>query len=390
MSGARVTFLVARRELRERARGRAFRVSTAVMLLAVLALVAVPRLFADDGPTEATVVVAGADAAAAVQAARSGEDAFGLELRIDEVATAQAARRRVDEGGADVAVADGTLTVGADAPDALVALLQSAWRETQARATLERAGLEPAEIEAALAPDPLRTRHAADVDDDAQAFAFIATVLLFGSILTFGLAVSYGVVEEKSSRVIEVVLSAIRPLQLLCGKVIGIGLLGLAQIALVVAVGLAAAVATDQAELPTAAPALAAIVLCFFVLGYAFYACAFAVAGAIVSRQEDLQSTTAPMSIVLGIGYFVSIGVIDSPDSTVARVFTFLPPFAPMVVPVRAAQDAIPAWELALSIALTVAGIAVALVLAARIYRRAVLRLGSPLKLTQALRLAGR
>jgi ABC-2 type transport system permease protein len=114
----------------------------------------------------------------------------------------------------------------------------------------------------------------------------------------------------------------------------------------------------------------------------------FAVAGAIVSRQEDLQSTTAPMSLLLMAAYFLSIALVDDPESTVARVVTFLPPVAPMIVPSRAAQDALAGWELAASVAAMLAGIALVFVVATRIYRRAVLRIGAPLKLTQALRLA--
>lgn len=126
----------------------------------------------------------------------------------------------------------------------------------------------------------------------------------------------------------------------------------------------------------------------FFVLGYAFYACAFAVAGAIVSRQEDIQSTTSPMLIALVAGYLAAISVIDKPESTLATVCTFLPPVAPMIVPARAAQDTLPAWELGLSVVLMLAGTAALMRLAARIYERAVLRMGAPLKLREALRLA--
>ena len=294
------------------------------------------------------------------------------------------------DGAADAGLAGGVLTVGGDAPDSLELLLQSAWRETRTVETLEQAGLEPAEIRAALDPEPLRVRKAADADGEGEGLAFAATILMFAAIFTFGLTVAYGVVEEKSSRVIEIVLAAIRPLQLLTGKVVGIGLLGLGQVLVVGGTGLAAAALSGQVELPDATATLAVTVVVFFLLGYAFYACTFAVAGAIVSRQEDLQSTTAPMSVMLMAAYFVSIGAVGDPGSTLARVSTFLPPLAPMVVPARAAQDAIAPWELALSVVAMLAGTAVVLVVAARIYRRVVLRLGAPLKLTQALRLAGR
>jgi ABC-2 type transport system permease protein len=150
------------------------------------------------------------------------------------------------------------------------------------------------------------------------------------------------------------------------------------------------ALALGAIDLPESTGATIALVLVYFVLGYAFYACAFAAAGAIVSRQEDAQSTTTPLLLVLVAAYVLSLGVIDDPDGTVARIGTYVPPMAPMVVPARAARDALPAGELAASIALMLAGSAAVLWLGARIYERTVLRYGAPLKLTQALRLAGR
>jgi ABC-2 type transport system permease protein len=215
-------------------------------------------------------------------------------------------------------------------------------------------------------------------------------LLLYIAILTFGYAVSSGVIEEKSSRVIELLLSTIRARELLAGKVLGIGVVGLIQLVVVAGAGLAVALASGELELPSSTLSTTLLVALYFVLGYLLYACLFAVAGAIVSRQEDAQSTTSPMLVVLIGGYLASFSVIDDPHSALATICTLLPPVAPMVVPARAAQDALPVWELALSVALTVAAIALLIRLAGRIYERAVLRVGAPLKLTQAFRLATR
>ena len=128
------------------------------------------------------------------------------------------------------------------------------------------------------------------------------------------------------------------------------------------------------------------VVAIFF--GYALYSCAFAAAGAMVSRQEDVQNTTSPLLVVLVGGYLASISAIDKPTSTLAEVLTYLPPVAPMIVPGRVAQGAIGAPEVLLSIALMLVAIVVMVRLAARIYERSILRVGAPLKLTQAWRLA--
>lgn len=194
--------------------------------------------------------------------------------------------------------------------------------------------------------------------------------------------------EEKTSRVIEVVLSAIRPVSVLAGKVIGIGLVGLFQLFVIGGAGIAAALATGQADLPSTTATAALVVVIFFILGYALYSCAFAAAGAIVSRQEDVQSTTSPLLVVLVGGYIASISAIDNPTSTLAEVLTYLPPVAPLIVPGRVAQGAIGAPEVIVSIVLMLVATLLLVRLAARIYERSILRVGAPLKLTQAWRLA--
>ncbi|MGI8594508.1 MAG: ABC transporter permease [Solirubrobacteraceae bacterium] len=309
-------------------------------------------------------------------------------VEIEGLGGEAAARRAVDSEDVDVALAGGALLTRADPSDEIVALVQSASRATRGAAVLRQAGLGQDRIRAALDPAPVAVREVGGEGDQGAGLAFIGTLLLYIAILTFGYYVASGVVEEKSSRVIELVLSAIRPVELLCGKVVGIGLVGFVQLVAVAGVGLAAALATGAVDLPATAASTAALVAPFFVLGYAFYACAIAVSGAIVSRQEDIQSTTSPMMVMLVAGYLAAISVIDKPESTLATVCTFLPPVAPMVVPARAAQDALPPWELAVSVVLMLAGTAVLVRLAARIYERAVLRLGAPLKLREALRLA--
>ena len=182
--------------------------------------------------------------------------------------------------------------------------------------------------------------------------ALVGSLLLYIAILSFGIVVATAVVVEKSSRVVEVVLSAIRPVQLLTGKVLGIGLLGLLQVVLVSPAPGSRSRSRWARSTSRARPRETAILVgVYFVLGYLLYACAFAVAGSIVSRQEDLQSSSAPLSILLVGGYLAGLATLDSPDGGLATVCTFLPPIAPMVVPGRAAQGALPGWELALSIA---------------------------------------
>ena len=130
------------------------------------------------------------------------------------------------------------------------------------------------------------------------------------------------------------------------------------------------------------------LALVWFVLGYAFYACAFACAGALVPRQEELQSTTTPLTMVLLASFFLAFAVTSNPDGTLAHVTAFLPMTAPMTAPPRIAAGDMPAWEIVASIVVTAGGAALLIPLAARVYAGGVLRTGSALKLREAWRAA--
>lgn len=386
MNARRAIFLTARREVRERIRTRAFQVSTGIVLLLVAGIVAIAALN-DGGPAEVRVVTVGADARAVGEAAREQQEAFGLRVELASAPTEAAARAALRDGETDLALVDGRLLLGANPDEQTVAALQGAARGLQLRERLGEQGLSAGAIERLLDVAPLAVTEVEDSGSSGAGLAWIASLVLYLAIFTAGLAVATGIVEEKSSRVVELVLSAIRPAHLLVGKVVGVGLVALLQLVLVVVVGLGLSLATGGVDLPETTANLTAVVFVCFLLGYALYACAFAAAGSLVSRQEDVQSATAPMMIALVGGYLLSFTAIEDPDSTLATALTFVPPLAPLIVPVRAAQDALSAGELAGSIAAMVAGTLLLVAIGARIYERSVLRIGAPVKLSQALRL---
>jgi ABC-2 type transport system permease protein len=386
MTDRRAVYLTARREVDERIRSRAYLISTVIQIAVVVAIVVIAAA-SEGGAEEFDVGTVGAAPAAIAEAAQAKQEAFDAELQVDAYPDEAAARTAIEDGEIDAALVDSRLLSDGDPPTTLAALLQQASADVSSTEQLQRAGLTESEITAALEPEPL-TVEPLGGESGAAGVAFVSSLLLYVALLSAGIAVSMGVVEEKATRVVEVILSAIRPIHLLAGKVLGIGLISLLQVAVVIGAGLLAALPTGLLDLPDSVASTALLIALFFVLGYLLYACAFAVAGALVSRQEDLQSTSAPLSLVLIAGYLVAISVSNSPDSTLAVVGTFLPPLAPMIVPSRAAHDALPAGELVLSIVLLLAASALLLWLAARIYDRAALQMGAPIKLLQALRLA--
>jgi len=389
--------LVAGRELREGVRSRAIRASLVVQVLLVVAI----ALFAaasgsDDGPPSLELGVVSTEPQPVVRAARAQQQGsraqqqgFELRLRVRELPDAVAARRAVREEEVDAALTGGRLLVPGDPDAALVALLQSASRSARSAQNLRDAGLTQPQIAAAMMPAPLATERVAAQEGGGEGLAFLGSLLLYIAVISCGYAIASGVVTEKNSRVVEIVLSAIRPSQLLAGKVLGVGLIGLMQIVIVVSAGLGVALATGSVDMPSTTGQTAALVTVYFLLGYALFGMAFAGAASIVSRQEDIQSTTMPLMVILIGGYVLSTTALGNPDGTLAVVGTFLPPIAPMIVPGRAAQAALPAWQLAASIALMLLTVLVVAKVAARLYARSVLRFGAPMKLTEALRRRG-
>jgi len=392
VSGRDAIRLVARRELDEGLRSRAWRASLAIQVL-VVALIAIVSIATggDDGPSERKLAVHGMEAERIEAKARAAQAGYGIRLEVTREPSAAAALRAVRDEDADAALTGAGLAARPDADEAMLALLQNAARVVGSEERLRRAGLSAAQARTALEPPPLRTTVVQPQEGEGgEGLAYIGALLLYIAILSFGYAVASSVISEKSSRVVEIVLSSIRSEQLLAGKVLGHGLLGLIQISLIALVGLAIALPSGEVSLPDSTGETIALVFVYFVLGYLFYGCAFAATAALVSRQEDSQSTTMPILVLLIGGYLVANAALNQPDGGLATISTFLPPLAPLVVPGRAAQGELAAWELALSLVLMAGAILLAVRLAGRIYDRSVLRFGAPLTLRDAVRLARR
>ena len=196
-----------------------------------------------------------------------------------------------------------------------------------------------------------------------------------------------GVVEEKSNRVVELVLSSVLPRHLLAGKVIGIGLLGLAQLTLVagLAAGLLVAGVFDA---PADLGGDVALVIPWFALGYALYAVAYAAAGALASSQQNADTAGQPVTYTLLAVYFAGYAAVASdPEGLLAHALTIFPASAPLVLPARAALVGVPLWEHVLALVLVLATISALVRFAGRLYAHGLLRGGPRLGLRAAWRL---
>jgi ABC-2 type transport system permease protein len=378
--------LVTRREFGERLRTRAFQISTAVTILIVAAIAVAAGLLGGDGEQEYTVGAQGPEAVAIAESARVSAKVYDIRLevkRFTDVAQARAAAKAEDVDAAIV----GDELVTKDSPEGeLEQVLQAATREVRAAQILRREGLSETDARQALAPPGLQTRALGSSEaEERKGVAFVASLLLYMQLIIFGLAVASGVVEEKSSRVIEVLMAAVPPRALLAGKVLGIGALGLLQLALTAFVGLAVASASGALELRSADVGILAVVLLWFVLGYLFYSTIYAISGVIVSRQEDLQSSSTPVTMVLVAGYLVAFPVLEDPASSLAVISSLVPFTSPIVMPVRVAVGEAGSAEIAASLGILALSIALLIPLAARIYEGSVLRMGKPMKIREAL-----
>lgn len=381
----RIVLLVARREITVRVRERSFLISGALSLLLIAGITLGPSLLT---PPAGPDMVAATDARgvqvaeAAAAAAPSGEE--GIEVRR---LSSVAARRALAAEDVDAIVSHDGIAFQDATSDELVARLQEAHRQIAAAAALDDAGLSAAQARAALSPAPLAVDVVEPQDPQADAragVAFIAVLLLYVQLLTFGFFVASGVVEEKASRVVELLLAAVKPRDLLAGKLLGIGALGLAQLAVIAGVGLAAASATGRLEIDSNVVSAVALAVVWFLLGYAFYSCLFACAGALVPRQEELQAATTPLTLVILVCFFLAFGVLQDPDGTLARVSSFIPPLAPMTLPPRIALGEASAVEVIGGVMVTVGAIAALIPLAARIYSGALLGSRTRVKLRDA------
>lgn len=213
--------------------------------------------------------------------------------------------------------------------------------------------------------------------------SFSLLMVLYLTILVYGVTVMRGVTEEKQNRIIEVLLSSVNPFYLMMGKVMGIGLVGLTQYLVwslfgVILTGLSAAPAlmTYADQLPKVSPWLFVFFVIYYLLGYFLYATLYAMVGAIVSNEDDGQQAQMPITMTFMVSMIVSSLVMENPTGTTATVLSLIPFFGPSLMFLRITLDAAPAWQIALSIALMLTTIVGAVWLASKIYRVGVLMYG--------------
>lgn len=384
----RAWFLVARRDFRVRLKDKGFVISTAITMT-VLTIFIMIRAYGGGGTASYDLGVVG-DASAGTTVADVGRQQ-SVEIDVHTYPDDAAARRALQDGEVDAVLDGDRLTAKRTVPTQLQQVVQAAAVGTRIRDAMIRAGVSPEAIADALDPAPVRvdTLQAPDPHRDANAaVAFVGIILLYGQLFGYGVWVATGVIEEKASRVVEILLSTISPRQLLAGKVLGIGTLGMAQLACIAVFAIVLASVTGAIALPASALGAALLVLVWFVLGFAFYAGLFAVSGSLVSRMEELQNAMVPINIVILVSFFISIGALQDPDGRLVVIASLLPFSSPLAMPVRIVMGAATPVQIAASVSILLVSTALLIPLAARLYSGAILRTGAKVKLRDAWRAA--
>ena len=409
MSALRGVHVIAAREIYVKLRDKAFLGSTIFMLVLVAVGTAVPVLLAQSVP-ELRVAVEGEAARAAVQEAAL----LGSEVQKDSP-TVPASLSVLGDGGlppanlslveletgADVEwlVRNGDVAaavVGDDVrslrilgaqgvPTEITSLVRAASAFLQVEKAAQEGGLSPQEVAALTAPAVpsvtlLDARPVGSVPPELLVLGF--AFLFYLSVLTFGMSIAQSVVEEKQSRVVELLVAAMPVRRLLAGKVVGNTVLAVGQIVVILGTGLLGAQLAGQGELISQVLAASGWFIAFFLLGFVMLACLWAVAGSLATRTEELQATTVVMQVFVIVPFFAAIFALD--PGTVQRWLSYVPFTAPLLMPARVVLGNTAAWEPSVSAGIVLGTAVLFVVIGARLYEGSVLHTQSRLHARQA------
>lgn len=407
----RKIWVVVRREFLERVRNKWFVISTVLgPVLMAVAIFLPAYLLTKTGRTRSVVVVDVSesrfgDRLVAMMGGLESVEASVVPVPLENLeAVADSLAKVVGEKErdgflivTDATVSDGSVEYrGANVSSQTdMAILRRLVREAVLTVRLERVGVDPALVEEASIPVALRTVNirGGEVTDQSGeatfALAYVMWFILYIAILVYGAQVMGAVVEEKTSRIVEVLVSSLKPFQLLSGKVIGVGGVGLFQLLIWATV---ARILLDQQELiagalgietsgevfalPQVPLATIAILLIYFVLGFFLYATIFAAVGAMSNSEAEARQAQTPVVMLVVIPALLAFGALNDPDGGLALALTLIPFSSPIAMPVRWAAAAVPLSELALSVLFLFVTAVIVTWLAGRIYRVGILAYG--------------
>ncbi|KRB76892.1 aromatic ring-opening dioxygenase LigA [Nocardioides sp. Root190] len=381
--------VVAGREIGVKLRDRSFIIGSLMTLAILVGLIGL-QAWLDSRTSSYDVVTSSPQAAALVE--RLVEDAPGIDEDVEITALTEdddaAARAAVDDESADAWVtqdAEGiwTLVTRESAPDALRSVVETT---VQAEVLARNADAAGTSVDELTAGTELAVRQ---LDGDEQLselrdfLGFALAFMFYLASIIFGMTLAQSVTEEKQSRIVEMIAAAVPLRQLLAGKVIGNTALAVGQLTVYVAVGMLGLSLTDYGSFIPGLTGDLVWFLAFFLVGFLALACLWAVAGALASRNEDLQSTATPVTMLL-LAVFLGSAFLEGRAETIG---SFVPPLSAVAMPVRLINGEAQWWEAVVALGLLLALAAALVLVAERIYRRALMQSGGQLSMRQAWRL---
>ena len=382
--------LIAAREVRERLRGRIFKVGTLLILLVVAAAIVIPVIHHSTTATQRVGVVGALSPIQSEAILVSGSN-VGVRIEFVDLTSVAEAQRGLRQGTVDLVVIDGHHLVvdradGAGSTSTSTQLADSVARNLGLVDAMLAVGLTPHQIGQLAHSSTLTVTSLTKAKAPVSGVSIIGIILLFVMLSQYNTWVLIGVMEEKTSRVVEVLLATVRPVQLLAGKVIGIGTVAFGQAALIVVFAIVLGKSVGSNFLQGTAPLELVSTLVWLVLGFAFYSWVYAAAGSMAERQDQVQSLALPLSLPILFGYIMALTAAGTQSaSTFFKVLAYLPPTAPLTMPVLVGLGQVTWWGFVLSAILTIASTFAVARLAGKIYRRAILRTGRRVRWKEVL-----
>jgi ABC-2 type transport system permease protein len=413
-------FAVIRREYLERVRTKAFWISTLLVPVFMGGMMVIPAWLAARGGGEFKIAVLDEtgrffDPMAAQVSESLAQDGATLEVnlvRVDPGPDPQATREQVKED-VQAQTYDGLLIIPSTLPAAgqpeyiapnvaafrLLSVLEKSVNSVIIADRLTSAGLDPSQVGKLTRRVDLKTfklgAKGEETRDQGQSFilSYFFVLIIYMTVLMYGMYVMRGVLEEKSSHIVEVIIATVRPFELMLGKILGIGAVGLTQMVLWAALGLAlstpailTAIGLSGMQLPQIPVTLLVFFVIYFVLGYLLFGTLYAGVGAAFDTEQDAQNFQSVITVFLIIPLVLIMQVVNQPDGTVAVVLSLIPFFTPILMFLRMTLTQVPFVQLAASVVLMAATILGMAWVVGKVYRVGILAHGAKPKLKDLAR----
>ena len=379
---------------------KSFIISTLITLLFVLAFLNIDKIFAlfeDDEVKQIAVVDESGQLFELLRAQieQSGEEIELEKFKGDE----QAAVREVQDENVHGALIlsfneeglpEGVLKAKTVTEQKWINPLEQALQQVKVMIATQQLDLSPEEVARIYEPvsfEKIAIEEGAKTEEEVEQATFMVmflTILIYMAVMIYGMMIVTDVAQEKSSRVMEILISSVSPVIQMFGKILGIALLGITQIVLILIVGFLSirSRANDESsivhllELEKLPIGLILYAILFFILGFLLYATMLAMLGSLVSRVEDANQVVTPVVLLIIAAFFMATFGMNAPDSTFLTAMSYIPFFSPMLMLMRIGMLNVPMWEIALSIAILVLSVGLFAFIGARVYRGGVLMYG--------------